>query len=228
MDLRPIGGKRERESDMYEDNPIRRARVARGISLSEVTARTFLSPRVVQKIDEGMFEQLPGGLYARSYVRTFAALVGLDPDEVVETLIDRLPPAEDPIPVLRQNLDALSACQFEMWDNWLRAARACGQAVRRAADPLRRVPRRWLAGCVDGAVLSLFYLVLLVLTGLTLNLPPASAFGAAGIEVAGPWTVVAAVYYLWSLSGGRTAGRILCGLQPNAPIRIAIPRRLFH
>ena len=212
---------------MAEDNPLRRARIARGMSLGEITARTFLSPRVVQKIDNGAFDQLPGGVYARSYVRTFATVVGLDPDGMVESLTNRLPPADDPIPAMRHNLEAASACQFEMWEDVVRLGRAIGAGVQRAAEQASSMPRLCLAGCFDACVLSLCYAALLVLTAWTLELPLGRAFGAAGIQLAGPWAVVAAAYYLWSLIGGRTLGRAIMGVQPSAPIRVAIPRRLF-
>ena len=56
-------------------NPLHHARVTGGIRLSEVAARTCLSPRIVRLIDSGEFDRLPGGLYARSYVRAFADVV---------------------------------------------------------------------------------------------------------------------------------------------------------
>ena len=49
-------------------------------------------------LDEGRFAELPGGLYARGYVRAYAVAVGLDPDRAVDELSPQLPIAEDPIP----------------------------------------------------------------------------------------------------------------------------------
>jgi hypothetical protein len=78
------------------DNPLHRVRLQRGISLSQLAARTLLSPRILDKIDAGRFAELPGGLYARSYIRAVASAIGLDPEDAVRELADRLPPAEDP------------------------------------------------------------------------------------------------------------------------------------
>ena len=79
-------------------NPLHQARVMGGIRLSEVAARTCLSPRIVRLIDSGEFDRLPGGLYARSmHVRAFADVVGLNPESAVRELSERLPPDEDPI-----------------------------------------------------------------------------------------------------------------------------------
>ncbi len=86
---------------MAFDTGLRRARLERGIDLMELAARTRLSPRVVQQIDEGRFAELPGGLYARAYVRAFASEVGLDPRHVLLELEPVLPTVDDPIEGLR-------------------------------------------------------------------------------------------------------------------------------
>lgn len=212
---------------MYADNPLHRARIALGISLGEVTARTFLSPRIVQRIDDGAFDQLPGGVYARSYIRTFAALVGLEPEATVEELSMLLPPADDPIPVLRQNIDAVRACQYELWDNWIRLARGCYTALRGLSQRCHVPLRHALARGIDACLLSLVYAGLLLVTAWTLGLPIATAFTVAGLELAGPWSVVAVAYSLLFVIAGRTPGAALCKLPPTSPIRLAVPRRLF-
>jgi hypothetical protein len=74
------------------------ARLAKRLTLTELSARTALSPAVLKKIDAGRFEELPAGVYARSYVRTFALEVGLDPRGTLNTLEALLPVAHDPFP----------------------------------------------------------------------------------------------------------------------------------
>jgi cytoskeletal protein RodZ len=137
---------------MSVDNPIHRARIARGISLSEVTARTFLSPRIVQRIDEGAFDQLPGGVYARSYVRTFAALVGLDPEATLHQLSAQLPPAEDPMPVLRHTFAFGESCRQELWTGWVSAAVLGAGAIRGACQHLQARSRRFLTASICIAI----------------------------------------------------------------------------
>ena len=61
-----------------------------------------MSPAIVRKIDEGRFGELPPGLYARSYVRSFASAVGLDPAEALKEVEHLLPGAPDPLPVMRE------------------------------------------------------------------------------------------------------------------------------
>jgi hypothetical protein len=76
------------------------ARISKHLSLQQVGTRTALSPSVLKNIDEGRFELLPSGVYARSYVRTFAAEVGLDPESTLAQLEHLLPGAPDPLPAL--------------------------------------------------------------------------------------------------------------------------------
>jgi hypothetical protein len=82
---------------------LHRARVEKNIDLSRISALTALSPLVVRRIDEGRFEELPGGLYARSYIRAFAEAVGLRGDQVLREVETLLPGAQDPLPVLREH-----------------------------------------------------------------------------------------------------------------------------
>ena len=35
---------------------------------------------------EGRFEDLPGGVFTRSYIRQYAAAIGFDPEPILETL----------------------------------------------------------------------------------------------------------------------------------------------
>lgn len=76
------------------------ARLERSLTLEQIAMRTALSASVLRHLDEGRFELLPPGLYARSYVRAFAAEVGLDPEATLARLEHLLPGAPNPIPVL--------------------------------------------------------------------------------------------------------------------------------
>lgn len=81
---------------------LHQARLDSNLDLDALCARTSLSPAVLRKLDEGRFEELPGGLYARSYVKSFAAEVGLDPDEALKNVEHLLPETPDPLSVLRE------------------------------------------------------------------------------------------------------------------------------
>lgn len=90
---------------MNVQTDLHHARLARGLSLDDLLVRTALSHGVLRKIDEGRFAELPPGLYARAYVRTFAAEVGVEPEAAIANLQLLLPEAPDPFPVLREIRD---------------------------------------------------------------------------------------------------------------------------
>jgi cytoskeletal protein RodZ len=58
-------------------------RELRGLSREEVVRATRLAPAVVQALESGETSQVPPRAYAVGVLRTYAAAVGLDPDEVV-------------------------------------------------------------------------------------------------------------------------------------------------
>ena len=62
---------------------LRRQRQMRGISLDEIVATTKISRRHLQALEDEQFEQLPGGIFNRSYVRGYALRVGLDEEQAV-------------------------------------------------------------------------------------------------------------------------------------------------
>lgn len=62
---------------------LRDARDAAGLSVSEIATRLKVPETVVENIESERLEALPGSVFARGYVRSYASLVGLDPDEMV-------------------------------------------------------------------------------------------------------------------------------------------------
>jgi len=63
---------------------LRAAREERGLSLAQVAAQTRISINLLASIEAGEFDQLPGRIYAISFAKTYAKLVGLDQDDVAE------------------------------------------------------------------------------------------------------------------------------------------------
>jgi cytoskeletal protein RodZ len=60
-----------------------RERELRGLAREEVARRTKLAPAVVEALESGDAERMPPRAYLLGYLRSYAAAVGLDPDEVV-------------------------------------------------------------------------------------------------------------------------------------------------
>ena len=53
------------------------------MSLPQLAASTKISVSVLEALERGDFPRLPGGIFSRAFVRSYAVEVGADPDEVV-------------------------------------------------------------------------------------------------------------------------------------------------
>ena len=62
---------------------LRREREMRGVSLEEISAATKISIRFLRAIENEELSKLPGGIFTRSFVRTYARYLGLDEERVL-------------------------------------------------------------------------------------------------------------------------------------------------
>src|SRR4249920_1958449 len=62
---------------------LRKARERRGISLRQIAAAAL------EALEKNDISKLPGGIFSRAFVRSYAVEVGLDPDETVKEFLDR-------------------------------------------------------------------------------------------------------------------------------------------
>lgn len=65
-------------------NILKEARNKKSISLDEVHAKIKIHPRVIQLLEEGKFEKLPSPLFAKSFLKSYAEFLGVNPDEVLD------------------------------------------------------------------------------------------------------------------------------------------------
>ena len=68
---------------------LREARERRGIPLRQIADHTKISMSSLEALERSDASRLPGGIFARSLVRSYAAEVGLDPDATVGAFLDR-------------------------------------------------------------------------------------------------------------------------------------------
>ena len=82
---------------------LRQAREGRGISVREIAARTKISVPALEALERNDISKLPGGIFSRSFVRSYAVEVGLDPDRTVQEFLDRLgdEPTPERLPVVQ-------------------------------------------------------------------------------------------------------------------------------
>lgn len=69
---------------------LRGAREARRISLRQIAATTKISVSMLESIEANDGDRLPGGIFTRAFVRTYAREVGLDPEQTQRDYLARL------------------------------------------------------------------------------------------------------------------------------------------
>lgn len=68
---------------------LRQARERRGISLRQIAASTKISTAALDALERNDISKLPGGIFSRAFVRSYAIEVGLDPEQTVKEFLER-------------------------------------------------------------------------------------------------------------------------------------------
>lgn len=63
-------------------------REKRKITLEQISNSTKIGTRMLQALEEDRFNQLPGGIFNKGFVRAYARFVGLDEDQTVADYLD--------------------------------------------------------------------------------------------------------------------------------------------
>jgi len=62
---------------------LKREREMRGVSLDEIAAATRINTRFLEAIENERWDQLPGGVFNRGFIRSIARYLGMDEDSLV-------------------------------------------------------------------------------------------------------------------------------------------------
>ena len=62
---------------------LKREREMRGVSLEEIAESTKIGKRHLQALETEDFDQLPGGIFNKGFVRAYSKYLGLDEDQAV-------------------------------------------------------------------------------------------------------------------------------------------------
>jgi len=100
---------------------LRRERLRKGLTLEQVSRETKIPSRLLDALEREQFQQLPGGVFAKSFARQYAQFLGLDDEElsaevgkVVNPVVD-LPnfdlPGPDPTSTVSRIMDWPSGAQ---------------------------------------------------------------------------------------------------------------------
>jgi cytoskeletal protein RodZ len=70
---------------------LRRQREERGVSLREIATTTKLSIAQLEALERNDLSRLPGGIFLRGIVRSYAQQIGSDPESTIREFIERFP-----------------------------------------------------------------------------------------------------------------------------------------
>jgi cytoskeleton protein RodZ len=62
----------------------RKSRESQKLSIDRISVETKINSRFLEAIENERFDLLPGGIFNRGFIRTYAMRLGLDPDEAIQ------------------------------------------------------------------------------------------------------------------------------------------------
>src|SRR5262245_49256577 len=70
---------------------LREARERKGISLRQIATATKISIGALEALERNDISRLPGGIFTRAFVRSYATAVGLDPEQTIREFMAQFP-----------------------------------------------------------------------------------------------------------------------------------------
>ena len=97
---------------------LRRERMKRKLGLEGISKELKISARLLEAIENERFDKLPGGVFAKSFVRQYARLLGLDEEEIAAELRRILDPQAPPPQAAMQPVKEASVAlpRVEAWE----------------------------------------------------------------------------------------------------------------
>ena len=203
---------------------LRRIRMGKGLSLTEISRRTRIGVGYLRKIEEGQFKALPPGFYARAFVRAYSEAIGIDADVVLGELADVLPATQAAAaphpttpgaaaPAVAESAvlipDARMTLLRQILDKHNVLVAEASDRVRAVGAPSRRL----LAAGIDGLLLASVYLTVVGLTAYACGVSMGTLIQVSGAAV---FTVLALItlLYVFMMGGiaGRTIGSMILGI----------------
>jgi cytoskeletal protein RodZ len=77
---------------------MQREREMRGITLDEIAEATKITTRCLRAIEKEEFSKLPGGIFNKGFVRSYARYIGIDEEEAVADFLAASGDSEPPLP----------------------------------------------------------------------------------------------------------------------------------
>jgi len=90
---------------------LREARERKGVSLRAIADATKISVAVLEALERNDVSRLPGGIFSRAFVRSYAVEVGLDPEATIQEFVAQFP--HDSVTAGHQTAAAVEASTLE-------------------------------------------------------------------------------------------------------------------
>jgi len=187
---------------MLPHERLKHVRIARAETIEAVAQRSGVAERMLCAIEDGRFDELPRGIYARASIRSYATALGLDAADILAACESLLPGVDDPI-------DAM--CRLRGVRVSTSRENAGGPVS--IADVSRPDWRVVAAAALDALVVGAMLIVLIASAALIAR-APLRALGASSASFAVMGILLATSYFVW-LGGlsGATAGERGIGLR---------------
>jgi cytoskeleton protein RodZ len=95
---------------------LRRERLRRNLQLDQVSGELKISPRMLAAIEAEDFQKLPGGVFAKAFVRQYAHFLGLDEEEMA-TEVDRTLRPETAADAAKPGTAAIPLPRMDSWQS---------------------------------------------------------------------------------------------------------------
>jgi flagellar biosynthesis protein FlhG len=79
----------DEDSDAYDGARLRRSRLRIGLEIRDVAKVTKVNPTYLRLLEDERFEELPARVYVRGFLMAFAGCLGLDPNAVAISYLER-------------------------------------------------------------------------------------------------------------------------------------------
>src|SRR6266850_8086468 len=82
---------------MSTGDQLRNARRSKGMTIEQIASVTKISPSVLRALEADDHAKLPGWVFTRGFLKSYAREIGLDPDETVATFLAQIAPPPEPM-----------------------------------------------------------------------------------------------------------------------------------
>jgi cytoskeleton protein RodZ len=95
LNLRAEGAMESMESI---GNELKAARAKKNVSIERIAEETRINPRYLRSLEDAKYEDLPGGMYNRAFLRAYCEYLGVDPKEMIRRYEAETAPVGDKAP----------------------------------------------------------------------------------------------------------------------------------